>query len=75
MAKGLADMTLDPETAVRMSKEERAAYEHHPRPAEPEDELIVRTHANVAAPIFQGEVHARILLSTLINADGEGKAQ
>eukprot|EP00975_Prorocentrum_lima_P055809 11700429-Prorocentrum_lima.AAC.1 len=57
-----------------MSIQERADYEHHPRPTESEDREAFRTHASVAAPIFPGEVHARTLLSTLINADGEGKA-
>eukprot|EP00975_Prorocentrum_lima_P051686 10824135-Prorocentrum_lima.AAC.1 len=58
-----------------MSMKERADYEHHPRPTEPEDAPVFRTHANVAAPIFPGEVHARTLLSTLTNADGEGRSQ
>eukprot|EP00975_Prorocentrum_lima_P044372 9301396-Prorocentrum_lima.AAC.1 len=74
MAKALADMTLDSAVAINMTVQERAEYEHHPRSAETEDSEAFRTHANVAAPILPGEVHARTLLSTLINADGEGKA-
>eukprot|EP00975_Prorocentrum_lima_P023207 4882187-Prorocentrum_lima.AAC.1 len=74
MAKALADMTLDSTVAINMSIEERADYEHNPRLARSEDRDAFRTHASVAAPVFAGEVHARTLLSTLINADGEGTA-
>eukprot|EP00975_Prorocentrum_lima_P035882 7544215-Prorocentrum_lima.AAC.1 len=57
-----------------MSIEERARYEHNPLLAGHEDKDAIRTPANVAAPVFAGEVHARTLLSTLTNADGEGKS-
>eukprot|EP00975_Prorocentrum_lima_P017332 3663933-Prorocentrum_lima.AAC.1 len=64
MAKALADMTLDPMIAINMSKEERAMYVNIPPNVDPDEEAASRTHANVAAPVFPGEVHARTLLST-----------
>eukprot|EP00975_Prorocentrum_lima_P070067 12929863-Prorocentrum_lima.AAC.1 len=65
-------MALDPTVASNMSMEERALYFDNPPHLDPDGEAAFKTHANVAAPFFPGEVNARTLLSTIIDTGGAG---